>query len=210
MQLADFLACIDAGNIPPEAPDGLTAGGWDWDGLLEDVNRYGDYLRARAFCVECGMWAVVDQIWTDELARWIGGRRVLELMAGRGWLAKALAERGVPVTATDDGSWQHLQAAADPLCDVRRCDAVAAVRTFGSAADVLLVSWPPRGDVAICQAAAVWGPDRPLIYVGEGRGGRNAPDRFFDAFQVLEGVTFSLKSWHSFHDSVQVGYYQKV
>ncbi|MFO1431805.1 MAG: hypothetical protein U1F76_16985 [Candidatus Competibacteraceae bacterium] len=208
MQLEDFMECIEAGEIPPEPPDGLTGDGFEWNGPLENSYSYGDYLRARTVCIEKGMWALVERQWTTELARWIGTRRILEIMAGRGWLAKALAEHGIRIIATDDGSWDDSCKGAAPVFDVQRLAAVEAVRTFNEQADILLVSWPPCGDTVICRAAEEWGERRPIIYIGEFRGGRNAPEKFFNAFQLIDGLKFSLKSWHGFYDAAYAGYYK--
>ncbi len=60
MQLEDFLECIHNDTVPLESPDGLTGGGWEWDGPLDDMESFGAYLRARAVCVERGMWAIVE------------------------------------------------------------------------------------------------------------------------------------------------------
>lgn len=209
MPLEDFMACIANGDIPPEPPDGLlTSDEGAWSPRLDVTRSYGGYLRARTACIEQGMWAIVDRCWTAELAQWLGTQRVLEIMAGRGWLAKALTLHGIQVSASDDGSWADRQTSLIPLCPVQSLDALAAVRTLGEQAEVLLVSWPPAGDPAICQAAAAWGSDRPIVYIGEGRGGRNAPAAFFDAFQIVEGLEFSLPSWYGFHDAVWIGHYR--
>ena len=208
MQLEDFMECIEVGEVPPESPDGLTGDGLEWNGPLDDSHSYGDYLRARTACIEKGMWALVEQQWTAELSRWIGTRRTVEIMAGRGWLAKALAGHGIRIIATDNGSWSSSHGGAVPVFDVWRFEAVEAVRTFNKEADILLVSWPPYGDRAICRAAEEWGEERPIIYIGESRGGRNAPEEFFDAFQWLKGLKFPLKSWYGFYDNVYIGYYK--
>jgi len=43
---------------------------------------------ARSMVTELGMWAIVDMTWTKKLAKMIGKMKVLEIMAGNGWLAK--------------------------------------------------------------------------------------------------------------------------
>jgi hypothetical protein len=209
MPLEDFMTCITNGDIPPEPPDGLLTGDdGAWSPALDAAQTYGDFLRARTACLEQGMWAIVDRRWTAELAQWLGARRVLEIMAGRGWLAKALTLHGIQVSASDDGSWAGRQASLTPLCEVQPLDALAAVYTLGEQAEVLLVSWPPAGDPALCQVAAAWGGDRPIVYLGEGRGGRNAPAAFFDALPLVEALEFSLPSWYGFHDAVWIGHYR--
>ena len=64
-------------------------------------------FRAREECCKRGMWAIVDKHWTKELAKWIGNRKCLEVMAGAGWLAKALDFYKVDIIATDDYLWKN-------------------------------------------------------------------------------------------------------
>lgn len=208
MELEDFLDCIRAGEIPPEPPDGLSSGGWEFAGSLQDADSWMQYSKARRECNERGMWAIVDGIWTRELADWIGSRRVLEIMAGHGWLAKALAMHGVRIAATDSGAWESQHQLSPAVFDIVPLTAQQAIQQFGDGAEVLLISWPPCGDAVIVQAAAAWGGTRPIIYIGEGEGGRNAPQRFFDRFVPSLDLDLPLKSWHGFHDSVLIGHYR--
>ncbi len=75
-----------------------------------------------------------------ELARLAGGRPVLEIAAGDGTLARFLAEAGVAITATDNGSWRDVERPAGVL-DLEAADAL---RTHP--APVVLCSWPPAGN----------------------------------------------------------------
>jgi hypothetical protein len=102
--------------------------------------------------------------WVGHLARWLraqGARRVLEVGAGDGFLARCLqaAAPDLEVTATDDGSWsrpaRRMNAADRELFrdvpvagipvgpGVRREKAAAAVARYRP--DVTLVAWPPPG-----------------------------------------------------------------
>ena len=101
----------------------------------------------------------------DELAGWLGGRRVLEIMSGNGLLASMLGRRGVDVRATSlfaghDGHGRGL------LWPVEEMEAAAAVAAHGAWADVLLVSWPTTTE-AMARAALEWGDEKPLVFVGE-------------------------------------------
>lgn len=63
----------------------------------------------------------------------------LEVGAGRGDLARALRAAGVPIAATDDGTWWP-----DPLPgDVERCAVAAALEQYRPG--TVLCVWPPRG-----------------------------------------------------------------
>ncbi|MCM3671655.1 hypothetical protein M3181_22115 [Mesobacillus maritimus] len=76
---------------------------------IPDTNEVREFSRYRYH----GMYAIIDYEWVEPLAEWIkktitnGDWGCYEIMAGRGWLARALDENGVPVDASDDGSDYH-------------------------------------------------------------------------------------------------------
>lgn len=119
----------------------------------------------------------------DELARFLEGKRVLEVFAGNGFLASLLAARGVSVRATTRFSG-HDAHQHGLYHDVEDVDAVTAVRQYGHAHDVLLMCWPTVTPAALL-AVAEWGVDRDVAYIGEvtdyekGHLGGCATDEFF-------------------------------
>ena len=197
MNITDYMNCIKRGTIPTYPPDGLIPGGYSFN---FDLN----YYSARSECTSRGLWLVIDEVWTHKLAQWIGQCKVIEIMAGGGWLAKALVSYGIDIIATDNYSWnsKHSIGKQHP---VRRMTAIKAARLPG---DILLVSWPPYGDKAICRACKAWGGDRPIVYLGESEGGCNAPDEFFEHFKPIEHPDFGMVSWDGLHDRIQIGYWQ--
>ena len=203
MNLDEYLNLIEQGKIPPEPPEGTSPNGFGFSAGAAGLERF----KARQTCNELGLWTVIDQIWPKILADWIGSRSVLEIMAGAGWLAKALAENGVNITATDDYSWngsdgQHKQIRyVHPVKKLHALEAIATIE-----ADILLCSWPPYGDGTICAACRLWRPEKPIIYIGEGEGGCNAPDEFFEHFQRIDDrPAIPMQSWDSLHDHVFIG-----
>jgi hypothetical protein len=75
------------------------------------------------------------------IAALVGDRPALEIAAGDGTLARFLRTAGVPVTATDDGSWGSV---ITYPADVVRQGAREALRAHAPA--VVLCSWPPAGN----------------------------------------------------------------
>jgi len=197
MKLNDFIGCISRGEIPPKPPERLN--GEDWERSLD----------GRRECISRGMWAMVEQTWTQELADWIGNRDCLEIMAGAGWLAKALFNKGVAITATDDYSWDGNQHSKD----MKRVHPVSLMHSIDAVllpvAEVLIVSWPPYGGSDIIDACRLWGPERPVVYIGEGVGGCNAPEEFFKYFDTSEDPGIHLPTWWGLHDQVMIGYYNE-
>ena len=185
MHLDEFLGHIHKGVIPPMHPIGTTENGWD-DARWRNAD-FADWstqsFQARDECIRYGMYAIVERTWTDILANWIGGRKCLEIMAGCGWLSKALSLCKTDVIATDDLSWRESKyKEANNVFPIEKIDAIDAVTKYYNQVEVLLVSWPPYEDETITNVAKLW-QGRPLIYIGEGDGGCNAPDSFFAGFQ---------------------------
>lgn len=188
---ADF---IRRGEIPPQAPNCVMWG-------TESLERH----NLRSLCTENGMWAIVDMEWTARLAEWIGDRQVLEIMAGKGWLAKALALQAVKINATDSKEWHK---GREEIFPVKKLSATTAVNRYGEKSQVLLVSWPPYGDKAILEALALWGTGKPIIYIGEGQGGCTGCDEFHDNFHPNRKIEIPLPQWPGIHDRVRIGYYR--
>lgn len=202
-----FMECLRNGRIPPHPPEGVVPQGDLWWHLLSsaDMDSFRLSYDLREFAIKRGMWALVDRVWTRQLAEWIGDRWCLEVMAGKGWLAKALHEFGVDVLATDDGNWaRHSEAPA--VFDIVIMEAQEAVREYGQGRDLLIVSWPPYDDDAVCRVCELWGSDRPVVYIGEVCG-CNAPEEFFDRFEQIEHPQFPMMQWWGLHDEVMIGYY---
>ena len=112
-----------------------------------ELNRYGPiyFIPTRPFL--------------RALARFFGRRRVLEVAAGDGHLARELAKLGVKIVATDSGKWERPQARMNPAEkrrfrgrrvpglrlgeNVLRKDAIDAIRELEP--DVVLACWIPPG-----------------------------------------------------------------
>jgi hypothetical protein len=198
-----FINDIKTGNVPETIPTEITEYSSDyalksmlWD-LRSQVNAHG-------------MWALVDKVWTKQLSDWIVNRKVLEVMAGAGWLAKALNEHGVDIVATDDYSWDVDHKHMRRVFDVHQANGIEAIDTW-SETEVLIISWPPHDyddDSAIIEICNKWGSDRPIIYIGE-IDGCNAGDTFFCSFEYDESLynKFDLKQWVAVHDVVLIGYW---
>lgn len=198
-QIQSFIDYVCRDEVPPNAIWGMND---DGDQRTFNVTVMHE---AQFTCQSMGMYAMVALDWVADLAAYLRGHRVLEVMAGRGWLAKALMHHGVVVTATDDLSWGEGRKWKPPLVPVLRLEAEEAVRRFGAEHDVLLVSWPPYDDDGALRAARAWGDERPIVYVGEDKGGCMADDAFFDACADWpDAPHIFLPQWWAMHDTVWV------
>ena len=149
LKTKEFLEHVKKHEIPPDSPRStlLRSGSFFSDTAIDD-------LRARSECTKRGMWTIVDMKWTKRLAEWIGDRGVLEIMAGFGWLAKALRLHDVDIVPTDDFSWhgpEHRHNIGKPLIEIENMEATMAVRKYKHL-DILLISWPPYAETPVCKA----------------------------------------------------------
>jgi hypothetical protein len=191
-------------SYPPACsyPNGLL----DYSKATKDlIDETMSSIEYKSEANDLGMYAIVDLRWTKKLARWIGKRKALEVMAGRGWLAQALTYHKANVIATDDYSWHDSKGWKKPVHPVVKMDAVDAVRDLGKDADILIISWPPHSEPYATQACVAWGPGRPIVYIGEGYEGCCADSSFFDGFETISEPNWGLMSWYGIHDFVGIG-----
>jgi len=159
----------------------------------------------------CHYWRK-DAGLVETISRIVKSKRVLEIFAGNGYLASCLEDSGVTITPTTllsshdgHGLWKYH--------NVIEKEASCAISELGNEHDILLICWPTVSDAAL-KAIEKWGPDKPIIYVGEmptpwlGAAGMLqgcATDAFFDNFNVTETLN-SYKTTNMMERAV-VGYY---
>lgn len=203
MELEEYLGYIRKYEIPPRPPDYT---------MFNTPSNLGDHateqISARNECNSYGLWTVIADTWVKQLADWMEGN-VLEIMAGAGWLAKGLENHGVKIWATDDGSWDARHSKMQPLTHIAKVGAYDAV-VESPDADILLVSWPPYGKPDVVKACRAWSAQGPIVYIGEGHGGCNAPDEFFEHFMVNDDAPeIDIPQWWGLHDILLIGEWRK-
>lgn len=160
-----------------------------------------------------GMYAFVSWRWVNPFVKWLGNRKCLEVMAGRGWWSHALRQKGVDVIATDDYSWSDERSWDVPLTTVLKTDAIAAVEKYGKDVDVILIGWPYMDDTAykVIKKLHEVNSNALVVYIGEGCCGCTASDAFFEKFSEDDDDVFysevapQYQSWESVHDRIMVG-----
>jgi len=137
------------------------------------------------------MWAYISKQFAQALAKAMEATfgpnaTYLEIMAGTGWLAKALIEadlKGIYI-ATD------LNPPDDAVFPVSKIDAVKAIINHRNNIDAFVVSWPPYQDAIIEKCLDVMPPGAKLIYIGEDYGGCTATYDFFKRIRsAFESIT---------------------
>lgn len=174
--------------VPSEFPDNAPA-------YCQSLNKDFDTPYLRSLCTDKGMWALVDLKWTRKLSDWIGKRRTLEIMAGRGWLGRALSYHGTDITCTD-------RYQAHEIYPVHEWEAN---KVNMSGYDILIVSWPPYLESDVIEALDKWGTSRPIVYIGEGYGGCCGVDEMHDHFVgVKNAPDIKIPSWEYIHDELRI------
>jgi len=199
MKLEQYMEYIRKYEIPPEPPY------MPRDSLYAELDHY----KARDECTSRGLWTVIADTWVAQLAEWIGERKCVEVMAGAGWLAKALQNHNVDVWPTDNYSWNQRHSKMQFLTGVTQTNATAAVKSAKDA-EILIVSWPPYGGTAIVYACNEWDDRGYIVYIGEKQWGCNAPDSFFERFWIPDDTPrIHLPQWPGLHDEIMIGIWRK-
>lgn len=195
-------------SIPDKHPYPHPYPRYEWPNKIVEAYQQRERWTIR------GMFAFVCWDWVQPLSSWIGRRKVLEVMAGAGWLARALSEKNIDITATDDHSW--IEKKGWPLQHpVEQLDAVSAIEKYGAAADLLIISWPYMEPAAF-ETVRKWNevnPDGLIIYIGEQEGGCNADQDFFEHFEEVSDESFHVvgnryRTWEGLHDTIVLGKYK--
>lgn len=176
----------------------------------------GNYLLRQKFIEKMG-FAYVSWEWVNPLVSWIGERKVLEVMSGKGTLAHALREKGIDVMATDDFSWHENMKWNSLWTKIRNRDALTAIERYGKKRDVLIMSWAPYNKPIGYEVLKKYhevNPNGILLVIGEGNGGCTADGDFFYHFEEIEDesfdeVKYAYERWEGMHDYPAIGRYVK-
>ena len=191
----EYARAIEQGHVPEAFPGHVTPD--VYQEVSPELPPVNWKLEMRSFQIRHGMFAIVDQAWTRDLAKRLTGKRVLEVMAGRGWLAKAMREHGIDWTATDDHSWWE-----DTVTEVEKLDAAQAVLRYRDEMDVLAFSWPPLNDPVIERVVSEWPRSKPIVYIGEGQYGCTGTPKLHEMLEADRSVFIDMPRYPRLADGV--------
>lgn len=112
--------------------------------------------------------------------------RVLDAGSGSGFLAKELCRLGVNTFAVDRTDYENTDHSNEktvgyPIKTVFQRDALGnAIDYVTNDFDAVLLVWPPYDQPFALDIAQAMSPGQLLIYEGEGKGGCNADEKFFE------------------------------
>lgn len=195
-EIQDFLAKQITPNMTELAIQQKVRPAEVLDELLAD---FRDYLIEKY-----GMFAYISKDWTQDLLAYLDGRRVVELMAGNGFLTAGIRELKMdyPITATDNFDWQIMAHPIAPITKVIRMEASAAIEYYFKETDVFLLAWSPQhanSDWLILnylRAHDFFVHSHELIVIGEKNGVTNSK-KFWQQAQLSVPTTLN-KNWPQF------------
>lgn len=204
---------LDAGIIPENTPPDF----WEKRSLSLDVIPRKSYIEATMaginithMCQRYRMYAFIHQAFAAALARVLNSgfgsdATYLELMAGRGWLAKGLQQEGLRgnYIAVDLDS-------RNALYPIKTLDAREAVIKYRDTTDCYLLSWPYYDDEAAAEAVREIPVGSPILYLGEWHGNAGTPSLFQQLRPIPADELTSAQrhaqqeyfTWYGYHDSL--------
>jgi hypothetical protein len=152
----------------------------------------------------------------DWISAFAGGRKVVELGAGRGYWAAQLASAGIKVEAYDSEppdkasnlSFTKAAGQADVWHHVGDLNEYTS-NTAGKSDHVLFLCWPPGwGNTMASNALTAFeqADGQRLIFIGQPKGGMTGDDAFFDALSArwkLESEDSQHVAWWNLADVAQ-------
>lgn len=189
-------------------------------GIPHEIPKISDEMVRQEFIKEMGH-AFVSWKWINPLVKWLNGRKVLEVMSGRGAIAYALREKDVDVIATDDFSWHSQdipQWSENQWTHIEKMDAIEAVEKYGKDSPILLMSWAPYNEPIaydVLKKYAEVNPKGILISIDERIGGMIADFNFFCATEEIHDESFeqvenNYESWRGCYDSPKLYKYKGI
>lgn len=146
---------------------------------IGEFNRIDTPVELIRLMQKHGMYASATVLFTKTFGEWIGNRRLLDPLAGRGWLAKGLREQGVDLIATDDASW--IKKHHTFLTEVEIMDALDSVKKYAEEVDVVLFSWAPSGKLLwkLVKEVHKRNPNAVMVFLSEPQPEVSGNDKFY-------------------------------
>lgn len=152
--------------------------------LDHQLRSFRDYLET-----EYGMWAYISAPFAKRLAKFINGRKTLEVMAGNGYISKGLQDNHQSVIATDSKDWTtENETGKHPVIEIEQLSAQDAVTKYGDQVEVIIMSWAPDGlpiDWALLQQIRALKRPIDFVTIGEKNGATNS-EPFWENAKFIE------------------------
>lgn len=174
--------------------------------LIDDIKGNIRVFEERDIFIKAAGFALITKNFVKALSEWIGGRSVLEIMAGTGYISKSLKDEGVNVVAVTDikeSSWGFKR----EWTEVEKLSANEAIMKYNNV-DIIICSWAYM-DNNMYEALLTMrecNPNAIILYIGEDYGGCTANYNFFENLISVEDDAFEenviplYRQWYGMHD----------
>ena len=153
--------------------------------LFNYMYKFDLYSIRDTFIKNFGYW-IINQQNINNLKEFIGNSKVLEIMAGTGYVGNLLATNGINIVSTDNNSWSGTFKTVYRRDECIDC--IKAIEKYGKECDVLLMSWVPYQETIGAKAMSLYheiNPNGAIIWIGEPEGGCCGCD---EDFEVMEKI----------------------
>ena len=115
--------------------------------IMNNTPKYNAFVMGlRNIMIYLQGYPLLSKDWIEDLAEWIGDRKVLEVMAGCGSLSYSLRKAGCNIKTTDNKSWNKMF--FQEWCDIEELEACEAIKKYGNDTDIVVMSWPLQDSTA--------------------------------------------------------------
>lgn len=148
----------------------------------------------------------ITKLFAYNLAQFIGDKKCLEIMAGKGCLSYALKQYDIDIIPTDNYNWDCQR--LNQWLDVEELNCLDAIEKYGKDVDYIIIGWTPYGDPIIEEVfnkIKEVNPDLEIIFIGEDVGGCTGTDDMFDNIEYIRDERFDIVelsyfTWDGLHD----------
>jgi len=163
-------------------------------------------LQLRNNFVKDFSWAIPTPDVVNKIYKATLGKKILEVGAGNGLWSKLLKMSGSEIVATDSFE-SHGFTEDRTYLPVHNLDAVTAIKQNRDC-DVLMLIWPAY-DTDMAEKSLKEFKGSTIVYIGEGYGGCNANDEFFDELsknwnEVNFDDNIYVPQWNGIHDYLEI------
>ena len=198
-KMKNNLEILRQHQIPETYPEEVESLHFALASILEPSISREKFIEASAF-------PLISKDWLTILAKYLSGKKCIEIMAGSGMISYGLKNEGIDIIATDDFSWEI----SNQWTDIEQIDCLKAIRKYAVERPYIIMSWPEMNAEAfhVLTTMREVNPMARLIYIGE-YGGCCANSDFVNAANIIDSdysrkINEKFQSWQGIHDLVMI------
>lgn len=174
---------------------------------LEQLDLQLSYFR-QYLQEKYGYWATITTPFMKEFVKQFPSKKVLELMAGNGYISSFYRQYNLSAYATDSQSWSKTsETGRNTLTDIEILDSLQAFDKYQQKVDIIILAWSPDFDEVDYQLLLKYrsiAGDKPLFFIiGEKNGATNS-SKFWNNVKFVNNIKIDkVNEVYSNYDIVQ-------